>query len=185
MRALAMSPGSTGAITPSSRWLAKKIVAQVPIEESKVIVEFGPGTGSFTGAIAERVSPDACFFAIELNPNLARFVTRRFPGVKVYNDSVANISELCACEGVDGVDCVISGLPWANFPDELQETILDAMIEMMTPGGTFTTFAYLHGLNLPGGRAFRKRLEDRFSTVELTEPVWLNIPPALCYRCVL
>ncbi len=185
LRALVMSPGSTGAIAPSSRWLARQIVEQVPIERARVVVEFGPGTGSFTGVIAERIHPDACFFAVELNSELARFVNRRFPSVTVYNDSVANISELCEREGVDGVDCVISSLPWANFPDELQETILDAMIEMMTPGGIFTTFAYLHGLNLPGGKAFRERLEARFSKVELTEPVWLNIPPALCYRCEL
>ena len=33
--------------------------------------------------------------------------------------------------------------------------------------------------------AIRERLEARFSKVELTEPVWLNIPPALCYRCEL
>ena len=185
LRALMMSPGSTGAISPSSRWLAKKIVEQVPIEDARVVVEFGPGTGSFTGVIAERVRPDACFFAVELNSDLARFVDRRFPHVKVYNDSVANISDLCAREGVEGVDCVVSSLPWANFPDELQETILDSMIEMMSPGGTFTTFAYLHGLNLPGGKAFRERLEQRFAKVELTDPVWLNIPPALCYRCEL
>ena len=70
------------------------------------------------------------------------------------------------------------------FPDDLQERILDAMIRVMPPGGVFVTFAYLQGLMLPAGRRFRRNLKRRFSNVETSDVIWLNLPPAVVYRCV-
>lgn len=177
------NPHLTGAIAPSSTWLAKCIVEHVGIEDADVVVEYGPGMGSFTPHILAKMKSDARFFAVEYNPRVVEFLGARFPELAVYEDSVANIVDICARADVEQIDCVISGLPWAIFDDDLQTLCLDSMMEVLAPHGTFTTFTYVHALALPTARKFRARLEERFATVDVSAPVWLNVPPAVCYRC--
>ena len=80
-------------------------------------------------------------------------------------------------------DVVISGLPFAIFPEELQEKILQGVMRSLVPGGTFATFAYLQGVILPAGVRFRKKLEATFPEVTTSSIVWNNMPPAFVYRC--
>ena len=40
-----------GALAPSSRFLAAKMLNHLPIEKASIIVELGPGTGVFTDKI--------------------------------------------------------------------------------------------------------------------------------------
>jgi phospholipid N-methyltransferase len=82
------------------------------------------------------------------------------------------------------LDAVVSGLPWASFPESLQIEILDSMMQVLRPGGQFATFAYLQGLLLPAAKRFRKQLDKYFSKIELSPTVWRNLPPAFVYRCV-
>ena len=64
----AKRPRTTGAIAPSSRGLAWRIVEGIGVESADVIFEFGAGTGAFTRAIVERMKPGAQFVAVEINP---------------------------------------------------------------------------------------------------------------------
>jgi phospholipid N-methyltransferase len=80
---------------------------------------------------------------------------------------------------------VLSGLPWASFPEELQLKLMDAVCEALAPKGVFATFAYLQGTLLPAGKRFGKTLESRFSEVRKSPVVWRNLPPAFVYKCVL
>jgi phospholipid N-methyltransferase len=57
------------------------------------------------------------------------------------------------------------------------------MMTVLRPGGQFVTFAYLHGLPLPAGRRFANRLPEYFSEISRSRTVWMNLPPALVYRC--
>jgi len=149
-----------------------------------VVAEYGAGTGSFTREILERLAPGQRFFAIEVNERLAETLRERFPTLHLHVGCASRVAEYCAAEDVDGIDAVVSGLPWAVFPDELQESILGGTMAVLKPGGRFVTFAYLHALGMPSARAFRKRLEGHFSEVRVSKPVWLNVPPAVCYDCV-
>ena len=108
----------------------------------------------------------------------------RCPGVSVYEDSVVNVAQLCQREGMASVDGILCGLPWASFSDSLQAEIFEAMLEVLPPGAKFATFAYWQGVVLPAGRRFYRRLQDTFSTVERSQTVWRNLPPAFVYRCV-
>jgi Phospholipid N-methyltransferase len=183
IRQLLAKPGSTGAVLPSSDALAERIIGFANPPQDAVIAEFGPGTGVFTAKILASLLPDQHFFAIEINPDFAKALRKRFPRLSLYEGDAANVKRFAAENGFDRVDCIISGLPWANFPDSLQTKILDSMIEVMPPGGVFATFAYLQGLVLPAGRAFKENLKKRFSLVEKSEVIWKNIPPAIIYRC--
>ncbi len=175
-------PQEIGAIVPSSPALARAVVSCIDWNPVNVIVEYGPGLGAITAEILTRTEGKN-FFVIELNEAYADHFSTRFPDVTLYRDSAAHVVEVCATHGVDHVDCVVSGLPWANFSDSVQDELLDAMFEVLTDDGQFVTFAYMHGLALPAGRRFKEKLGKRFRTLERSGVVWRNTPPAVVYHC--
>ena len=183
LRSFLRRPGQVGAIAPSSRHLAAEMTDWFDWRNVRGVVEYGPGTGVFTGAILEHLHPDAKFFAIERSPELCQVVRGRFPGVDVCEDSVENVAALCRERGIDRIDAVICGLPWASFPDSLQRSCLDALASVLAPGGQFATFAYWQGLMLPAAHRFRRRMNDYFSEITASPTVWRNLPPAFVYRC--
>jgi len=178
-------PTSIGALAPSSGHLAAEMTAELGLSEASLVVEYGPGTGAFTGAVADRLPETADFLAVEQNARLAGKLRKRIPDVPVVEESIARIPEILRRRGHDpgSVDSIVSGLPWASFDEPRQDRLLDATLEILAPGGRFATFAYLHGLLLPAARRFRAALDDRFATVDTSPVVWRNLPPAIVYRC--
>lgn len=183
LAAFVRRPFDTGAITPSSTHLARVIVDEMGIEDADTVVELGPGTGVFTRVIQDHLKPGARFLSFEINPDLAKNLSARFPGVQVVNDSVENIAHHLKVAGRHEVDTTISGLPWAAFSPERQRILLDAAVDALRPGGRFATFGYSHAAWLPTGRKFRELLKSRFQQVETSKVVWRNMPPAFVYRC--
>ncbi len=177
------APFTIGAIAPSSARLARRMLEGVDLSHAKAVVEFGPGTGVFTDHILPKLPQDCRFFAIELNASMVRLWRARHPGVRIYRSSVHYVDRLCAKEGVDQVDVIFSGLPWASFDHDLQDSTLDAALRVLRPGGQLITFGYRVGTLLPKGRRFYKRLPELFSKVERTKYVWRNLPPAFVVRC--
>ena len=183
-RAFLRNKTQVGALTPSGDKLAAAMVDWIDWDSAKNVVEFGPGTGVFTEMILTKLQPEAKFFAVEQDPDLSEITRERCPDATVHNDCVSNIAELCEKEGMDQVDAVLSGLPWAVFTNELQEELLKEMKSVLKPGGQFVTFAYLQGMLLPAAQRFRKLLKSEFAEVHQSKVVWGNIPPAFVYRCV-
>ena len=173
-------PLTTGAICPSSHELSRTLTECIHIDEALNIAELGPGTGAITEAILKAMNPHANFFAVELNDAVIPAFKRRFPKVKLYNDSAANLKQIMQKESIRKVDVILSGLPWASFPDHLQKV---KSIAAAASASHITTFAYLQGTWLPTGIKFKHRLEKYFSHVEKSKIVWCNIPPAFAYRC--
>lgn len=184
LREFFREPKSIGAVAPSGRSLARTIVSGIDIEQARVIVEYGPGTGVFTREILRRKQPEAEFFAVEQNGALAAILRQRFPGVRVFEDSVEHLPALLSQSGCGKVDCIVSGLPWAAFDSDLQNRLLRATLDILADGGRFTTFAYLQGLILPAGLRFKRLLAEHFCHVGRSAIVWRNLPPAFAYRCV-
>jgi phosphatidylethanolamine/phosphatidyl-N-methylethanolamine N-methyltransferase len=176
-------PGSVGALTPSSRHLAKAMIQGFDLASAGTVVELGPGTGSFTARILERIGRATTFLAMELDPVYVRNLQRRFPGLLVFNESAQCLPELLVRHGKRQADYVISGLPWANIPEQVQAQIMQAILRSLSPDGFFSTFAYLHARWMPKARSFRRKLESHFRRVETSPVVWKNLPPAIVYRC--
>jgi len=173
-------PLMTGAVAASSRRLASAMTEGVGLEQARTVAELGPGTGAFTDAILARLAPDARLVAVELNPVLAARLsgTRRDPRLTVVQGSAA---DLAAAVG-EPVDAVVSGLPWTVMPQDQRGCILDAVTEVLAPGGRFTTFAYLHAAWTPPARHFTAELACRFDWLERSKTVWANLPPAFVHR---
>jgi phospholipid N-methyltransferase len=174
-------PGRMGAVAASGPALAKRMAAQIDWANTRAIVEYGPGTGTVTEELIKHVKPGTKFFAIERSPELAAVCRRRLPQVHLYEDSAENIVEICRAEGVEQLDAVVSCLPWASFPESLQDSILTATMKALKPGGKFVGFGYQMGLLTPAGRRFHGRLPRYFENIGRSRPVWLNIPPALVF----
>ncbi len=160
------------------------MVAWIPWDQVQAAIEYGPGTGVFTQAIKQVLPGQSTFFAIERSPELAALVRQRCPSVTVYEDTVENVVACCQLSRVQQVDAIVCGLPWASFPETLQDRCLDAMMQVLRPGGRFVSFAYWQGLALPAAWRFRRKLDDYFQQVERSPTVWRNVPPAFVYRCV-
>jgi len=183
LREFLRAPGTIGAVTPSSVHLAKAMVEEIGLEQARAVVEFGPGTGVFTEQILRSIPPDCRFFAIEQNPSMASVLRKKLPRLVIFEDSAVNVRSLCAAQGIGEVDCILSGLPWASFDNALQDRLLEAIRDVLVPGGRFATFAYLQGLLLPAGMRFREKLRSTFSEVRQSPIIWRNLPPAFVYRC--
>ena len=183
LRAFLRDPVHTGAIAPSSEGLAQAMTDWIGWGGARTVLELGPGTGVFTAEILRRLPRGARFVAIELNAQFVAQLRHRFPEVEVCQDDVGNLEGICAGRGISGADAILSGLPWAAFPSELQDRCLQAITRVLRLGGEFCTFAYLQGLCLPAGRRFRRLLEQHFPRVERSGIVWRNLPPALVYQC--
>lgn len=186
---------ATGALLPSSRFLAKTLAA--PLSGARPpcrILEVGPGTGAVTRAIARRMIPGDQLDAVELNP---RFVERlrltllhdpvlisRRPQIRVIHSPVQELP------GEAVYDHIISGLPLNNFPVTLVRDIFRAYSRLLKPGGVLTYFEYvlIRQLKSPFvGRRERRRLyrvgrvvSEYIRTYEVRrKQVLMNVPPAI------
>jgi len=177
------NPGIVGALLPSSPALCREITSHINIESAEAVVELGPGTGVITDEILARLNPQAKFVAIELDDKMYNALRQNRPDLNIVNDSAVNLPKIMEKAEIRHLNTIISGLPWAAFPEQLQLGILNAVVDSLCDGGYFTTFAYLQGLLLPAGQRFKKLLKKSFREVNISRVIWNNVPPAIVYRC--
>lgn len=173
-------PGRVGAFCASSRALAVEVSR---FTGGSSVVELGPGTGAITRQIISQLPEETKFLAVELDCDMAEHLRAAFPRAIIACGCASNLPEMLAENQMKPADVIVSGLPWAIFPEKLQDEILDGVIAGMAPGGYFSTFAYIQGVMLPAGIRFRRRLESLFSEVETSPIIWRNLPPAFVYHC--
>lgn len=176
-------PFVIGAVAPSSSHLAAEMVRGVDFQSARNVLEFGAGSGVFTDAIVPRLRPGTKFVAIELNKRMVEAFKTRHPDVTLVNDSAENARRICDEHGIEKVDYIISGLPWASFTSDLQDRILAAALDVLRPGGQLITFGYHVGTWLKAGRRFYAKLPGQFARVEKSPSVWRNFPPGFVVRC--
>lgn len=177
------TPTTTGAVVPSSARLSRLLAAIVPTSDTSTVVELGPGTGVVSDAIGRRLPDGARHVAIEVNPQLAAHLRDSRPDLDVLTGDAADLADLLAGAGLNQVDAVVSGLPWALFPADRQRRILGQVARVMATDGAFTTFGYVHAQPLARARRFQDLLRATFDEVITSRPVWRNVPPAWVYVC--
>lgn len=177
------APRDTGSIVPSSQHLAKALLDEAEIARWDTVVEFGPGTGVFTEHLVNMVANNAVFFAMEINPFLARQTRLRCPQAQIHTASATDVVDYLGRHGLRHCDCIVSSLPWGSLKPALQDAIFAATLDALPSGGRFVTFTYAGVPWMPAGRAFKRRLDANFSHVHTSPVVWRNFPPALVYSC--
>jgi len=171
----------TGAIAPSGPHLARHIVASAGVEENSHVLELGPGTGAFTRDLEQTLGSGGKYLGIEINASFHSHLQSLHPELHFERapGQDFDFSNWIATHGQ--FDVIISGLPWAKFPEELQCSLLDNVVPCLKDGGTFVTFAYTGIHLLKPAKRFRRLLDSYFNQVCRTPSIMLNFPPAFVF----
>ncbi|HXV23993.1 MAG TPA: methyltransferase domain-containing protein [Alphaproteobacteria bacterium] len=141
LKAWLKSPLRVGAIAPSGEHLGRAMARVVPRRSSLPIVELGGGTGSVTAALLHHV-PAERLIVVERDPDLARHLRSRFPGVTVVQGDARHLGQHLKTLGIGPVAAVVSGLPVVAMPKRILRELLDASFEVLEPGAPFIQFTY-------------------------------------------
>lgn len=169
-----LNPRQTGALAPSSPFLAKRMIKNINFEKAKIIVELGPGDGAITKEILKYKKSHTKLILIEKNEHLAEILKTKFKDIILINDDAKNLSALIAKYHDGKVDYVISGLPFVCFPKNDRATILSE-IQKILHKGTFIAFQY--------SIIMHKVIKEYF-TIKNMGVTLLNFPPAFVYECI-
>lgn len=163
-------------MTPSSRWLCRRLLKAADISGSDCVVEFGPGMACLTRLIIDKLPKGARLVAFEINDDFVKALREEIshPGVILIHDGAERVNEYLADHGFGGADYIFSGLPFSTIPAGLRERILRASYSALKPGGKF--IAYQYSLILL--KMFRDIFDDVRVGFELR-----NLPPAFCLVC--
>lgn len=83
IRSWLVKPLSMGAVTPSSRVLARTMARYVDPDEDGPVIELGPGTGPVTEALVEQGVDPARLILVEFNAMFCQLLRSRFPAATV------------------------------------------------------------------------------------------------------
>lgn len=170
-------PQNIGAITPSSKRLAVKIVDTINFEEAKYIVELGPGTGSFTKEVMKRKKKQTVLILIESNEVFVKELQKQFNGDKsvvIIHGLAENIKKYMGKLHIEKVDYVLSGLPFTSLSKKVSSCILKNVKDSIQENGQFILFQY---------SLVKKSYIQTFFPDILIKKVWLNIPPVYVFLC--
>lgn len=135
-------PLAVGSIAPSSRTLRRMMTNGIRCEPGEIVVEFGGGTGAMTQAILDAGVPPDRVWSIEIDPVLAGFLTRTYPGVHVVEGDARKVETILPPELVGRAGTVVLGIPMVMVPEPLQREILDAVFRVLVPGRRFLHYTF-------------------------------------------
>ncbi|MBI2099879.1 MAG: methyltransferase domain-containing protein [Candidatus Vogelbacteria bacterium] len=161
-----------GSITPSSRFLAERLLDRARLREARVVVELGAGLGTITKRILRHVGAGCRIVTFEINPlfceRLRRFGDSR---LEVVNDSALALGDYLR---EARIDYLVSGLPLATLGRPNKRVLLRQIHQSLAADGRYVQFQY-------SLESYRE-LKSVFSDVRLTFAL-LNTPPAFIYQC--
>lgn len=163
-------PLTTGAVAPSGKFLARAMARYVDPNSDGAVVELGPGTGPVTGALVEAGVAPSRLILVEFNPGFCRILRGRYPHATVVEGDAYSLQRLLEALLLQPAAAVVSSLPLVTKPVRQRLRLIRDAFDLMLPGAPFVQFTYAVASPLP------KHLGG-FS-VEASERIWMNIPPA-------
>jgi phosphatidylethanolamine/phosphatidyl-N-methylethanolamine N-methyltransferase len=163
-------PLSTGAVTPSSKLLARTMAAYVDPEAAGPVVELGPGTGPVTEALVAQGVDPARLVLVEFNPTFCRLLRSRYPEATVVQGDAYSFQRLLGSLLRQPAAAVVSGLPLFTKPLKTRLRLMQEAFALMSPQAPFVQFTYAIMSPIP------KALKGVSS--EASDRIWMNLPPA-------
>ena len=165
-------PRKIGAVAPSGKHLSAKMMTPIDFASAKVIVEYGPGTGSFTRELIARRKPDTVLILIEQNKAFYEQLRASFdslPNLFIMHGSAENVGQYLEACGAHSADYFVSGLPFTSLPAAVSDSILNATKPALGQEGKFITFQY--------SLVKKKFFEQYFQLTDCLREI-RNLPPA-------
>ena len=167
---------TSGTVTPSSRFLAKRMLSKIDFSKADVLVELGPGNGAITKLILKKLHPKATLICFEINESFYKELSKiKHKQLIVLKASAEKIQEKLDILGFNKSNHIISSLPLTIIPDKISNDILKKSYKSLKQNGTFIQYQY--------SLTYYKKLKKVFSTDISLEFEPLNFPPAFVYRC--
>ncbi len=167
-------PVMVGSVIPSSKTLIDRMLEPVDWANCRLFVEYGPGVGTFTQHILQRLAPDATLLTIDTNPDFTEYLRRKFTDSRLIavTGSAADVRQIMADSGFKHADYILSGLPFSTLPPGVGPKIAKETAEALRPGGAFLVYQF-------SGKV-RQFIAPFFMRIE-TGFEWRNIPPATLF----
>ena len=174
LRGFLKHPVMVGSIIPSSRVLIEKMLKPVDWENTKLFVEYGPGVGTFTRPILEKLGDDATLLTIDTNPEFTKYLKESLDDDRLVavTGSAADVEKILADRGFQYADYVLSGLPFSTLPPGVGDAIGAATAKVVRPGGAFLIYQFSPKV-LDFIKPHFERIERGFE--------WINVPPATLF----
>ncbi len=171
LRGFLKHPVMVGSIIPSSKTVIERMLAPVDWDKTRLFVEYGPGVGTFTRPILEKLARNATLLTIDTNAEFNEFLEQSIddPRLVAVTGSAADVETILAERGFKQADYVLSGIPFSTLPPGLGEAIGEATAKVIRPGGAFLVYQFS-----PKVFEFIKPWFDRVDRGF----EWLNVPPA-------
>jgi phospholipid N-methyltransferase len=170
-------PGFVGAVMPSSRYTAIKMVDDAAFYNARYVVELGPGTGAFTNEILKKRKPGAKVLSIEYDEKFCSVLRKKFGSEKdfhIIHGSAEDIDKYVNEYEIPHVDYIVSALPFLSLPKDMSKTVLRKSSDMLANGGKFVTIAYT---KLQYGF-----IGSYFNKIDIIREL-RNVPPAYIFSC--
>lgn len=173
-------PRQVASVWPSSRYLTQEMFDSLSVADGDLIVEYGPGTGAFTGEILRlrEQGVNVRYLGVEKDPGMYAFLSQRYPSLDFVLGDAADVLIHCESRGLPRARAVISGLPLIFFNWPVMRDIVRATGLVLERDGVFRTFSYVHSFPTRGARDLRELMREHFENFSISRPVLRNVPPA-------
>jgi phosphatidylethanolamine/phosphatidyl-N-methylethanolamine N-methyltransferase len=175
---MAANPAKVGAVSPTSRALARLMARLCRPDPAGYALELGPGTGVVTQALIDFGIPPERIVSVEYDEHFARLLRARFPTVNVLHGDALDLDRTLGDFRDVRFSAAASSLPLLTLPKPTRLRYLEGVFDHLVPGGVVSQLSYSL---LPPQEPVPGRL-----AVDKSRWVAFNLPPgrAWIYRRV-
>jgi phosphatidylethanolamine/phosphatidyl-N-methylethanolamine N-methyltransferase len=176
LREFLRNPRQIASITPSSRFLVRRIVELADLGSARTVVELGAGTGGTTRAILAAMTPGARLLVVEINPRFCTLL-RRIDDARliVHCGTAVELRDALSRYGLPAPEAVVSGIPFSTIDPATGSRILETISSVLALGGRFVAYQWSRQVD-----TLSRPLLGR-AQVEMAP---FNLPPMRLYRWV-
>jgi phosphatidylserine decarboxylase len=185
---------TVGALLPTSKYAALAMASECARHPGpKRVLEVGAGTGAITRQIVKHIGPNDALVCVELEPELAEYLQRRFETEPEFERvrgrthiKQMSVLDLPIDESGEKFDYIISALPFNSLPPEFVRAVFAHYQTLLKPEGVLSYIEYIGGRYAKLTLAHSEQIQGVHDVVvhEMgrykfrQDVVWRNAPPA-------
>lgn len=168
-------PKLVGSAFPASRYLVDGLLESVDWANTRVVVEYGPGTGPLSRALLARMPRDSRLVTVDVSPHFTRHLRRTIadPRLLAVTGCASSAQAVLENHGLRAADLIITGIPFSTMSPDEGGHILDISAQVLKDEGTLLAYQMRSTI--------APMLAERFAEIQKSY-VWRNIPPCHLYR---